>query len=236
MEMSSFSQDLKYGLRTLARNPGFTAVALLSLALGIGANTAIFTLTDAVFLRPLPVEDPARVVELFTVDHVTVNPVANLERTPTSYKNFLDYRDQNNVFSGLAGFLNGGATLSGYGDPKPMPVVLSTANYFDVLGVKAALGRTFRPDEDSRPGGNPVAVLSHSLWTRQFGANPEMIGRPILLNSTSYTVIGVTPAGFKGTVAVGDPDAIWVPLSMHAQVLPGDVEALFNNRRMRLIS
>jgi macrolide transport system ATP-binding/permease protein len=236
MGMSYFSLDLKYGMRTLARNPGFTAVALLSLALGIGANTAIFTLTDAVFLRPLPVEDPARVVELFTVDHVTVNPVANLTRTPTSYKNFLDYRDQSNVFSGLAGFENAGVTLSGYGDPKPVPAMLATANYFDVLGVKPLLGRTFRPDEDLKPGGNPVAVLSHSLWTRQFGANVEIIGRSILLNSTSYTVIGVAPVGFKGTVAVGNPDVIWLPLSMHAQVLPGDVEGLFNNRRMRVIS
>src|ERR1700744_1132151 len=103
--MADFSQDLKYGIRTLARNPGFTMVALLSLALGIGANTAIFTLTDAVFLRPLPVEDPNRVVELFSVDHLTVNPVANLDRTPISYKNYLDLRDQTGLYSGLAGFL-----------------------------------------------------------------------------------------------------------------------------------
>jgi len=234
--MTNLLQDLKHGLRTLARAPGFTAVALFSLALGIGANTAIFTLTDAVFLRPLPVDDPGRVVELFTVDHLTVNRAANLDRTPVSYKNYLDFREQPGVFSGLAGFFDAGAILSGYGDPKPVPVTLATANYFDVLGVKPALGRLFRPDEDSKPGGNPVAVVSHSIWTRQFGANPEIIGRAIELNSTSYTVIGVAPAGFKGTVAVRNPDAIWVPMSMHAQVLPGNIEAVFNSRRMRAVS
>jgi predicted permease len=234
--MSYFSQDVKYGMRTLARNPGFTAVALLSLALGIGANTAIFTLTDAVFLRPLPVEDPARVVELFTVDNLTVTRTANLARTPVSYKNYLDFSEQTNMFSGLAGFFDVGATLTGHGDPKPVPVTLATADYFDVLGVKPALGRTFLPDEDAKPGGNPVAVLSHSLWTRLFGADPEMIGRAIVLNFTSYTVVGVAPAGFKGTVAIGNPDDIWVPMSMHAQVLPGNIEAVFNSRRMRAVS
>jgi predicted permease len=234
--MADFSQDLKYGVRTLARNPGFTAVALLSLALGIGANTAIFTLTDAVFLRPLPVEDPDRVVELFTVDNLTVTRTANLARTPVSLKNYLDFREQSDAYSGLAGFMDTGVTLSGYGNPKPVLATLATANYFDVLGVKPGLGRTFRPDEDSKPGGNPVAVLSHSLWTRQFGANPEMIGRAIVLNSTSYTVIGIAPAGFKGTFAVGNPDVIWVPMSMHAQVLPGDIELVFNSRRMRAVN
>jgi macrolide transport system ATP-binding/permease protein len=234
--MGDFSQDLKYGVRTLARNPGFTAVALLSLALGIGANTAIFTLTNAVFLRPLPVEDPSRVVEVFTVDHLTVTRAANLTRTPVSYKNFLDFSEQNDVFSGLAGFMNAGVTLSGYGNPKPVPALLATGNYFDVLGVKPALGRLFRPDEDSKPGGSAVAVLSHSLWTRQFGADSAIIGRAIVLNSTSYTVIGVAPAGFKGTVAVRNPDVIWVPMSMHAQVLPGDIELVFNSRRMRAVS
>src|ERR1700685_1414911 len=172
-------QDLKYGARTLARNPGFTAVALLSLGLGIGANTAIFTLTNAVFLRPLPVEDPGRVVELFTTDHLTVSRTANLARTPVSHKNMLDFRAQNNVFSSVAGFMDAGAILSGQGDPRPVPVTLATANYFDVLGVKPALGRMFLPDEDSKPGGNPVAVLSHDMWMRQFGTNPEMVGRTI---------------------------------------------------------
>jgi len=229
-------QDLKYGARSLARNPGFTAVALVSLGLGIGANTAIFTLTSAVFLRPLPVEDPGRVVELFTTDHLTVSRTANLARTPVSYKNLLDFRAGNHVFSSVAGFFDAGAILSGEGDPRPVPVTLATANYFDALGVKPALGRLFLPDEDSKPGGNPVAVLSHEMWTRQFGATPGIAGRTIELNATTYTVIGVAPAGFKGTIAVADPDDIWVPMSMHAQVLPGNVERVFELRRMRAVN
>ena len=149
--MDQLLQDLKYGLRTLARSPGFTLVAVLSLALGIGANTAIFTLTDAVFLNPLPVQDSSRVLELFTVDHATVTTAANFDRTPVSFKNYLDFRDQNDVFSGLAAFVPAGVTLTGKGQPKPEPAMLVTANYFDVLGVKPVLGRAFLPGEDQKP-------------------------------------------------------------------------------------
>src|SRR5215472_14730443 len=150
--MEQLLQDLKYGLRTLVRSPGFTLIAVLSLALGIGANTAIFTLTDAVFLNPLPVEDSSRVMELFTVDHATIATAANFNRTPMSYKNYLDFRDQNDVFSGLAAFAGAGVTLTGHGEPKPQPATLVTANYFDLLGVKPALGRTFLPEDDQKPG------------------------------------------------------------------------------------
>src|SRR5579871_4661137 len=165
--MEHLLQDLKYGARTLAHSPGFTLVAVLSLALGIGANTAIFTLTDAVFLNPLPVEDSSRVLELFTVDHATIATAANFNRTPMSFKNYQDFRDQNDVFTGLAAYVPAGVTLSGKGEPKPQPAMLVTANYFDLLGVKPVLGRAFLPDEDKKPGGNPVVVLSHSLWTHE---------------------------------------------------------------------
>ena len=117
--MESVWRDLKYGLRTLARSPGFTVIAVLSLALGIGANTAIFTLTNAVFLNPLPVRDPARILEAFTVDHATTTTVANFLRTPMSFLNYKDFRDQNDVFSGLAAFVPTGVTLTGRGEPKP---------------------------------------------------------------------------------------------------------------------
>src|SRR5581483_8106353 len=122
--MESVWRDVKYGLRTLLRTPGFTLVAVLSLALGIGANTAIFTLTDAVFLNPLPVADPTHVLEVFTVDHATKTAVANLTRTPMSYLNFKDFRDQNNVFRGLAGYMLAGVTLTGRGEPKPATAML----------------------------------------------------------------------------------------------------------------
>src|ERR1051326_5618756 len=161
--MDTLLQDLKYALRTLARSPGFTAVAILSLALGIGANTAIFTLTNAVFLNPLPVEDPSRVMEVFTVDHATRTTVANLVRTPMSYLNYKDFRDHSNVFSGLAAYVFTGVTLTGRGDPKPQFAMLVSANYFDVLGVRPFLGRTFLPEEDRSDGGNTVAVLSHDM-------------------------------------------------------------------------
>jgi predicted permease len=234
--MDQLLQDLKYGLRTLARSPGFTLVAVLSLALGIGANTAIFTLTDAVFLNPLPVEEPSRVLELFTVDHATVTTAANFTRTPMSFKTYLDFRDQNDVFSGLAAFAPAGLTLTGKGNPKPVPATLVTANYFDVLGVKPALGRTFLPGEDQKPGGNPVAVLSHSMWTREFGADRGILGTTISLNLTPYTVIGVAPPDFRGTFTISNPNVVWIPISMHSQTFDEQTDRLFDLRRFRFVS
>jgi hypothetical protein len=175
--MGSVWQDLKYGLRTLARSPGFTIIAVVSLGLGIGANTAIFTLTNAVFLNSLPVRDAAHVIQLFTVDHATTTTAANLLRTPMSWLNYKDFRDSNEVFSGVAAFTQTGVTLTGRGDPKQMAAMLVSANYFDVLGVKPVMGRTFFPDEDRRDGGNTVTILSYSLWGQLFGADPTAIGR-----------------------------------------------------------
>ncbi len=234
--MESVWRDVKYGFRTLVRTPGFTIVAILSLALGIGANTAIFTLTNAVFLHPLPVTDPTRVLQLFTVDHATKTAVANLTRTPISFLNYKDIREQNNMFSGLAAYMLTGVTLTGRGDPKPETAILASANYFDVLGVKAALGRTFSPDEDRQEGGNALTVLTWPMWQRLFGGDPSAIGRTVEFNSLPYTVIGVMPPGFKGTLTVINPDLAFVPMSMHAQVLPGPVEQVFYERRMRAVS
>src|SRR5580704_8540455 len=134
--MGSVWRDLKYALRTLTRSAGFTVVAILSLALGIGANTAIFTLTNAVFLNPLPVADAAHVIQVFTVDHATKTTAAGFLRTPMSFLNYKDFRDQNNVFSGLAAYAFTGVTLTGRGEPKPETAMLVSANYFDVLGVR----------------------------------------------------------------------------------------------------
>jgi len=234
--MGSVWQDLKYGLRTLARSPGFTIVAVISLGLGIGANTAIFTLTNAVFLNPLPVRDAARVIQVFTVDHATTTTAANLLRTPMSLLNYRDFRDSDEVFSGLAAFTQTGVTLTGRGDPKPTGAMLVSANYFDVLGVKPVMGRTFLPDEDRKDGGNAVTILSYSLWGQWFGADPAAIGRTVEFNSIPYTVVGVAPPNFKGTFTVGSPDLAWIPISMHAQALPGPLEQVINARRMRMIS
>src|SRR5215469_15002602 len=234
--MEQLLQDLKYGLRTLVRTPGFTLTAVVSLALGIGANSAIFTLTNAVFLNPLPVREPARVLELFTVDHATKSAVANLTRTPMSFLNYKDFRDQNRVFDGLAAFFPAAVTLTGRGDPKPETAMLVSANYFDVLGVQPVLGRTFTPEEDRQEGGNPVTVLTWPMWQRLFGGDTGAVGKTVEFNGLAYTVVGVTPPAFKGTLAVINADLAFVPMSMHAQVLPGPLEAVFNERRMRMIS
>lgn len=234
--MSTLPQDLKYAGRALAHSPGFATAALISLGLGIGANTAIFTLTNAVFLHSLPVKEPSRVLELFTVDHATRTAAPNLTRTPVSYPNFLDFREQNNVFTGMAAYVQTGATLTGFGKPVQQAVFLVSANYFDLLGVQAATGRVFRADEDRTQGGNTVAVVSYTLAQRLFGSAAAAVGRRVDLNAISYDVVGVAPANFKGTLTIGPDDAVWVPLSMHGQIFSGVVEAFFNNRRFRIMS
>ena len=154
--MQTLVQDVQYALRTLAASPGFVAAAVLSLALGIGANTAIFTLTDAVFLNPLPVQEASRVIEVYTVDHLT-KATNNLGRTGTSWANFVDVRDQNQVFSGIAAFTFAGVSITGRGEPKPENAELVTANYFDVLGRQAVPGaRIFaRRRSKAHASGNP---------------------------------------------------------------------------------
>ena len=169
-------QDLRYALRVLMKKPGFTIVAVLSLALGIGANTAIFTVINAVFLHPLDIEEPSRVVELFTRDTKTVQ-TGNFTLTPSSLQNYEDYRDQNQVFTGLAGYFGFGLQWTRNGETQGVPAILASANYFDVLGIKASRGRLFSPDEDRQLGAGTVAVLSHSLWTREFGSDPGIVGQ-----------------------------------------------------------
>ena len=233
----NFQQDLRGGLRMLRKSPGFTFVAVLSLALGIGANTAIFTIINAVFLHPLPVEEPARLAELFTRDTLTVDANVNFQLTPTSLPNYEDYRDQNTVFSGLAVVtfpipLNWG----GQAEPQQLNASLVSGNFFDVLGVKPYRGRTFIPDGDKKIGGNPEVVLSYSLWTRRFGSDDKFVGQTISLNGTPYTVVGITPPSFKGIVSLGRPDVLWIPITMRDYVLTGQLKDLENNRRFRWTS
>lgn len=230
--MTNFLQDLKYGLRMLAKNPGFTVVAVLTLALGIGANTAIFTIFNAVLLNPLPVTDASRLVELDTTDKKTLVALGNATRLGISFPNYQDYAQQAGVFSGLAAFTGPlPVTLSGGEKPKQYQGSLVTANYFDVLGVSAVLGRTFRPDEDQHPGGDSVAVISYGFWSREFGGARDALGRTLTLNGANYTVIGVTPPQFKGTFLFASSDQIWLPVSMHSRVLEGFFEANFQDRR-----
>ncbi len=233
----NFQQDLRGGLRMLKKSPGFTFVAVLSLALGIGANTAIFTIINAVFLHPLPVEEPSRLAEVFTHDTITFNANANFQLTGTSLPNYEDYRDQNNVFSGLATVtfpitLNWG----GQAEPQQLNASLVSGNFFDVLGVRPYRGRTFLADGDKKIGGNPEVVLSYSLWARRFGSDEKFIGQTILLNGTPYNVVGIAPPGFKGIVSLGRPDLLWIPITMRDYVLTGQLKDLEYNRRFRWLS
>ncbi len=221
----------------LKKSPGFTFVAVLSLALGIGANTAIFTIINAVFLHPLPVEEPSRLAEMFTRDTLTVDTNANFQLTGTSLPNYGDYRDQNTVFTGLATVafpipLNWG----GQAEPQQLNAVLVSGNFFDVLGVKPYRGRTFIADGDKKLGGNPEAVLSYSMWARQFGSDDKILGQTITLNGTAYTVVGVAPVGFKGIVSLGRPDLLWIPITMRDYVLTGQLKEIENHRRFRWLS
>ncbi len=221
----------------LKKSPGFTFVAVLSLALGIGANTAIFTIINAVFLHPLPVEEPSRLVEVFTRDTLTFNANANFQLTGTSLPNYEDYRNQNNVFTGLATVtfpipLNWG----GQAEPQQLNASLASGNFFDVLGIKPYRGRTFIADGDKKIGGNPEVVLSYSLWARRFGSDEKFIGQTILLNGTPYTVVGIAPPSFKGIVSLGRPDLLWIPITMRDYVLTGQLKDWENNRRFRWLS
>ncbi len=223
--MEKLLQDLRYGLRGLLRRPGFTAVALLSLALGIGANTAIFTLLDAVFLQPLPVADIARLCGVFTVSSDIPGYL------PVSQLNLADYRDLGGVFSDVSLIAPVTLSLSGGGRPEQLTGQLVSARYFDLLGVRPALGRGFLPDEDRVA--RPVVVLGNGLWRRRFGADPGILGRPVRLNGRELTVVGVAPRGFYGTQFVQRSD-FWVPAGLYRQVLPELAASIWNLRRALL--
>ncbi len=230
--MQTVWHDLRYAFRMLRKNPGFSVIAVLSLALGIGANVTIFTVVNAILLNPLPVKDIARVVELDTVDTKTVVTAANSSKLAISYPNFQDFAREQQHLSGLACFVGPfPLTWNGGAEPRQVFGQMVSANYFDVLGVRPVLGRFFLPEEDTKPGGNDVVVLSHSLWSNKFGSNAAVIGKVLTLNATSYTVIGVTPRGFKGTFTFGSSEEVWVPVSMYPQVLAGFFKDNFNDRR-----
>src|SRR5260370_869432 len=233
----NFQQDLRGGLRMRKKSPGFTFVAVLARGLGIGANTAIFTIINAVFLHPLPVEEPSRLAEMFTRDAQTIDANTNFQLTGTSLPNYEDYRDQNTVFSGLATVtfpipLNWG----GQAEPQQLNASLASGNFFDVLGVKPYRGRTFIAGVDKKLGANAEVVLSYSLWARRFGSDDKFIGQTITLNGTPYTVVGVAPPSFKGIVSLGRPDVLWIPIGMRDYVLTGQLKNLENHRRFRWLS
>ena len=180
-------QDLRYGARMLMKQPGFSLIAVLTLALAIGANTAIFSLVNAVLLRQLPFEQPEQLAQVYSVRNAG-------DRYPFSLPDFCDYRDQSRSVM-LAGFAYWSGNLTGTGEPERVQGTRITADAFELLGVKAALGRTLLPSDD-QPGNQRVVVLSHSFWRRRFGANPGVLGQRLLLNGISYEVVGVLPQDF----------------------------------------
>jgi len=189
--METLLMDIRYSLRMLRRNPGFTAVAALTLALGIGANSSIFSLINAVLLRPLPFKDPDGLV--FIRERRPSSGAVNL---PVGGREFFAWAEQNNVFERMAVYTQGeGFNLTGGGKPEEVNAVRASADYFTVLGVATSAGRTFSPEEN-HSGDSRVAVLSHGLWQRRFGSDPNVLGRALTLNGKSYTVVGVMPADF----------------------------------------
>jgi predicted permease len=222
--MNRLLQDFRFGLRQLRKNPGFTTVAVITIALGIGANTAIFTVVNALLLKMLPVRDPQQLVVVG--DPTEVNGVSN--GTPQtsifSYPLYKELRDRNSVFSGLSASASNHRiqVAAGQGSPLDEKVTgrMVSGNYFAVLGLEPAVGRLISDSDDTAENANPVAVLGYDYWRRKFALSPSVIGSEIRLNDAPFTVIGVAPAGFEGDV-VGERMAVYVPLSMQPELVRG---------------
>ena len=227
-------RDVRFGFRTLIKSPAFTAAAVLSLALGIGVNTTIFTVINTLFLNPLPVDRASDLVAVYTVDaNNGTSPLSNLLQV--SFPNYKDYRDTNGVFSSLAAYsFSMPTSLANGGEPEQCFVELVTGNYFQTLGVKPARGRFFGPDEDKAPGASPVLVLSYGVWQRRFGSG-DVVGKSVTVNGTPFTIMGVAPEGFHGVNAIFGPDG-WAPTMMYPVVLPSTFKSWMDERRALLFN
>jgi len=228
--MSVLTQDIRYALRTLARTPGFTAIVIVTLGLGIGANTAIFSLMDQVLLRLLPVKHAEQLVQLDGPGPFS----GRTENDRTfSYPMYIDFRDRNDVFDGTVARFGAHATLTQRGQAERVDVELVSGNTFGVLGVNPVLGRAIGESDDITPGGHPVAMLSRDYWQRRFNGSAAVLNQVVTINSTPITVIGVAPAGFAGVTATRSPD-LFIPLAMKAQLTPtwNDLD----NRRSRWVN
>ncbi|MGC1485584.1 MAG: ABC transporter permease [Candidatus Acidiferrum sp.] len=219
--MHSLWKDIQFGLRMLAKSPGFTAIAVITLALGIGANTAIFSLMNQILLRELPVKNPAELVILRGPGPVTGRVSSDGDSTESfSYPMYKGLRDTNKVFSGILARYTFSASVASHGQTDRASGELVSGNYFDVLGVHPAVGRVFTQDDDRVPGAQPVVVLSNSYWKRHFGGDPSVLNRVLLINNVEMTVVGVSQAGFFG-VQVGETPDFFAPLMMTAQMTLG---------------
>ncbi|MEJ7576809.1 MAG: ABC transporter permease [Pyrinomonadaceae bacterium] len=205
--MKTLRQDVRYGLRMLARSPGFTAVAVLSIALGIGVNTTLFSFINAALFRPLPFPDPHNLVRVW-------------DGMGSSYPDYAAYRDESKIFSGLAAYAERSMSLTVNGETELVGGEIVSGNYFDVLAVKPAMGRGFLAEEDRTTGTHPVVVVSHNLWRGRFNSDPNLVGRSININNHPFTIIGVMPENFVGA-STGMPPDLWVPMMMEPFAKPG---------------
>jgi predicted permease len=215
--MSTLIYDIRFALRLLLRQPLFTTVAVVALALGIGATTSIFSVANALLIRDLPVDDPSSLVSISLVDR---------ENTPyhaVSYPEYRDLRDRTRSLAGLVSFTDASVSFSTGGQPERMLGTIVSGNYFEVLGIEPAVGRFFGAGEDRVAGASPVVVLGYSVWQQRFDGKPSVVGRSVLLNGSRYTVVGVAPKGFNGLI-LGPAPGFWVPSAMEAQVAPSDLD------------
>jgi macrolide transport system ATP-binding/permease protein len=212
--MHSLIRDIRYAFRNFLKRPGFTAIAVITLALGIGANTAIFSLVNTVLLRPLPVPHPEQLIEVYGTLH------NGADYTIQSYLNYKDYRDRNDVFSGLIAYRFAPMSVNHESRNERVWGYLVSGNYFDVLGVQPFLGRYFLPEEDKTPGSHPVAIISYGYWQKRFASDRGVVGQALTLNGHIFTVIGVAPKGFSGTEVAYAPE-LFVPMMMAHEIEPG---------------
>ena len=214
--MAAFRQDLSYGARALRQQPGFTAVAVLTLALGIGANVAIFSVLHALLLKPLPFRDTDRLMLVHLMTPSRDGPPADgaregraYEEMIWSYPKYAAFRDQQRAFEATALFTPREWSVTESEDPERLRGELVGARFFDILGADPIVGRAFVAAEDRHPSGDPIALISHGLWVRRFGGEPSILGKTIGLNKVPHTIVGVMPAGFRGLSGQAD---VWVPL------------------------
>jgi len=215
--MDTLRRDVQFAWRMLLKRPLISGIAALSLALGIGANTTIFSIVNALFLQSLPVRDVGSLYTVYTTDAKFQGGVSGA----LSHLNWKDIREQNQVFDGVLGYDWTQLSVSAGGEAELVIGQLVSGNYFDVLGVEAALGRTFAAEEDRVPGAYPVAVLSHRFWAQRLGGRPDVLGEKLLVNGVPFTVIGVAPQSFTGTDTGVQPE-LWVPMAMNRQLKPGE--------------
>src|SRR5947209_3305916 len=188
--MTSFWQDVRYGLRVLGKNPGFTAVVVLTLALGIGANTALFSVVNGVLLNPLPFPNPDELVAVYAKS-------PTFQESSIAYLNFLDWQKDNHSFASLSAFRSDDYNMTGAGEPERVHIHMISAEFFPALGLQPLLGRAFRPEED-QAGAEPVTILSDGLWHRKFGSAQDVLGKSITLNGKAYAIVGVAPGHITG--------------------------------------